>query len=167
MSKGQVFPPEWRTFAAPRTGVRVRQLTDYKGHSHHLYFTNPGWYGGGGELLFGSDRANRTNLFSIDLGSGEITQLTDLARSPAGETSFLFTSLNPVREEAYFWHERALVALDLRSLEERVLYRAPEGFAVNMTNVTADGRYVCTGIYEDLSERLDVDLLRGYVGFEE
>lgn len=32
---------------------------------------------------------------------------------------------------------------------------------------TADGRYVCTGIYEDLSGRFTVDLLHGYVGFRE
>lgn len=36
-----------------------------------------------------------------------------------------------------------------------------------MTNVTADGRYLCTGLYEDLSGRFPVDLLRGYVGFRE
>jgi oligogalacturonide lyase len=37
----------------------------------------------------------------------------------------------------------------------------------NMTNVTADGRYVCALVFEDLSDRFGVDLLHGYVGFEE
>ena len=37
----------------------------------------------------------------------------------------------------------------------------------NMTNVTADGRYVCTLLFEDLSDKFGVDLLHGYVGFEE
>jgi oligogalacturonide lyase len=36
-----------------------------------------------------------------------------------------------------------------------------------MTNVTADGRYVCSVLFEDLSEEFEVDLLRGYVGFQE
>jgi oligogalacturonide lyase len=168
MAKGERFPAEWRTFTDPKTGVEVRQLTNHKGHSHHLYFTNPGWYDGGRKLLFGSDRGNRTNLFGVDLASGEITQLTDLDQPPPpAETSFLFASTNPQREEVYFWHGRTLVALDLATLEERLLYEAPRGFLTNITNVTADGRYVCTGLYEDLSGRFNVDLLRGYVGFRE
>lgn len=168
MAKGDRFPAEWRTFADPRTGVEVRQLTGYKGHSHHLYFTNPGWYDGGRKLLFGSDRGNRTNLFGVDLESGAITQLTDRdLPPPPAETSFLFASKNPQREEVYFWHGRTLVALDLDSLEERSLYQAPEGFMTNMTNVTADGKYVCTGLFEDLSGHFTIDLLHGYVGFHE
>jgi oligogalacturonide lyase len=168
MPKGDSFAAEWLSYADPETGVEIRQLTNHKGHSHHLYFTNPGWYDGGRRLLFGSDRNNRTNLFSIDLHNGEITQLTDLDQPPPpAETSFLFASVNPTREEAYFWHGRDLLALDLESLEERTLYRAPEGFMTNMTNVTADGRYVCALVFEDLSERFAVDLLHGYVGFEE
>lgn len=164
MPSGDIFPPEWQTFDDPQTGVKIRQLTDYKAHSHHLYFTNPGWYDGGKKLLFGSDRCNQTNLFSMNLESGEITQLTDLEPARA---DFLFSSLNPCRDEVYFWHEGFLVALDLQTLKTRQLYRVPDGYSVNMTNVTADGKYVCTGIYEDLSKRFAVDLLHGYVGFEE
>jgi len=164
LAKGTVYPAEWRSFSDPQTGINVRQLTNYKAHSHHLYFTNPGWYDDGTKLLFGSDRCNRTNLFSLDLQSGEITQLTDLEPANA---DFLFASLNPCRPEVYFWHERRLIALDLKTLAERTLYAVPDGYAVNMTNVSADGRYVCTGIYEDLSARFKVDLLHGYVGFAE
>jgi oligogalacturonide lyase len=168
MTKGEVFAPEWATIEDLHTGIAIRQLTNYKGHSHHLYFTNPGWYDGGRRLLFGSDRGNRTNLFSIELASGEITQLTDLDQPPPpAETSFLFASLNRARPEVYFWHGRDLVALQLETLEERRIYRAPDNFLTNMTNVTADGKYLCTGIYEDLSDRFKVDLLHGYVGFRE
>lgn len=168
MSKGVITAAEWRDYADATTGVRIRQLTAYKGHSHHLYFTNLGWYDGGRKLLFGSDRANRTNLFGIDLQSGEITQLTDLdLPPPPAESSFLFASKNPQRDEVYFWHGRTLMALDLNTLAERDLYEAPPGFMTNMTNVTADGRYLCTGLYEDLSGRFRVDLLHGYVGFRE
>ncbi len=168
MAKGDSYPAEWHTFADARTGVEIRQLTRHKGHSHHLYFTNPGWYDGGRKLLFGSDRGNRTNLYGVDLASGAITQLTDLDQPPPpAETSFLFASKNPRREEVYFWHGRTLVALDLVSLEERPLYEAPAGFLTNITNVTADGTWLCTGLYEDLSGRFRIDLLHGYVGFRE
>ena len=168
MGKGTIWPVEQTTWTDPETGVAVRQLTNYKGHSHHFYFTNAGWYDQGRKLLFGSDRNNRTDLFGVDLESGLMTQLTDLDQPPPpAETSFLFASKNPQRDEVYFWHGRQLVALDLATLEERPLWRAPDGFLTNMTNVTADGRYLCTGLYEDLSHRFQVNLLRGYVGFRD
>src|SRR4029078_8410820 len=62
---------------------------------------------------------------------------------------------------------RTLRALVMSAREERGLYRAPAGFLTNMTNVTADGKYVCTGLYEDLSGKFKLDLLHGYVGFRE
>lgn len=168
MTRGTIYPAEWRTFEDLRTGITVKQLTAHKAHSHHLYFTNPGWYDNGRKLLFGSERGNRVNLYSIDLESGTITQLTDLDQPPPpAETSFLFASVNPKRPEVYFWHGRDLVALDLHSLVERRIYRAPDNFLTNMTNVTADGKYLCTGLYEDLSRRFNIDLLHGYVGFHE
>lgn len=165
---GSEWPPEWSASADPETGVTVRRLTNYKGHSHHLYFTNPGWHAGGRRVLFGSDRCNRTNLFSLDLESGRIRQLTDLDMPPPpAETSFLFACVNPTREEAYFWHGRRLLAIDLESCALREIYAAPEGFLTNILNCTADGQYICTGLYEDLSHRFRVDLLHGYVGFRE
>ena len=160
--------PELTVSTDAETGATVRQLTNYKGISHHLYFTNPGWHAGGTRLLFSSDRENRTNLFSIELASGEIEQLTDLDMPPPpAETSFLFACVNPTREEAYFWHGRRLLAIGLGDGATREIWEAPAGFMTNMLNCTADGRHVCTGIYEDLSHRFTVDLLHGYVGFRE
>jgi oligogalacturonide lyase len=165
---GVRVPAEWRTSRDPATGVEMRQLTNHRGNSYHLYFTNPGWYRGGRSLLFGSDRANRTNLFGVDLGTGEITQLTDFETPPppAGR-SFQGASVNPRRDEAYFWHDRDLVALDLATLEQRRLARAPEGMQPGNTSVTADGAWVCSSFREDLSGRIEIDLAHGYVGFHE
>ena len=108
------WAPELQVTQDPETGATVRQLTNYKAISHHLYFTNPGWHAGGSRLLFSSDRENRTNLYSVHLQTGEIDQLTDLDMPPPpAETSFLFACVNPTREEAYFWHGRRLLAVNL------------------------------------------------------
>ena len=162
MAEGWIWPAEWHDYDDPVSGVHVKQLTDYKGNSHHLYFTNPGWYAGGKKMLLGSDRENRTNLFGIDLESGEIEQLTDL---DPGKVSFLCTAVNPKREEAYFRYDRSLVAVDLKTRELRPLCEMPEGFRWSMVNVTADGKHVCVGYYEDLSDRIRID--RNYIGFPE
>lgn len=42
MTTGKVWPSELRTYEDRRTGVVVRQLTNYRAHSHHFYFTNSG-----------------------------------------------------------------------------------------------------------------------------
>lgn len=168
MHVGRIWPPEWREYTDPKTGVKVLQLTNYKGHSHHIYFTNSGWYDDNRRLLFGSDRENRTNLFSINLETGEITQLTDLAPTePPYEVQFLATCINPVRDEAYFWYNQRIIALDLSTLETYALWELPLGFLPSMLNCTSDGKHICAGIFEDLSSRLRIDYLRGYVGFKE
>lgn len=72
------YPSELKTINDRKTGVPIQQLTNYKGNSHHFYFTNPGWFDNEQKLLFSSDRNNRTNLFAIDLNDYTIQQLTDL-----------------------------------------------------------------------------------------
>jgi oligogalacturonide lyase len=159
---------ERSTYIDPVSGMPVTQLTHYKGHSHHLYFTNPGWYANGRKLLVSSDRNNRTNLFGLDLVTGEVEQLTDLEPVPLPrEVEFIRACLNPVRDEVYFWHDLRLMALDLSTGKLRLIFELPPGWCCSMTNCTADGKYVIAGVWEDLSDRIKTDLLRGYVGFVE
>ncbi len=40
----------------PKSGATVHQLTAYKGHSSHFYFTYPCWYDKGRKIVFTSDR---------------------------------------------------------------------------------------------------------------
>ncbi len=153
---------EKKTYRDPLSGVEVTQLTDYKGHSHHFYFTNAGWYDSGRKLLFSSDRNNRTNLFGVDLETGDIEQLTDLEPVPLPrELEFLRACKNPVRDEVYFWHDVRLMALDIASRQTRVLHEIDPKWCGEMTNCSPDGRHVYFGSWEDLSSQFPVDLLRG------
>lgn len=165
---GRQWTSELATDTDETTGARVRQLTDSRAHDHHLYFTNSGWYDEGERLLFASDRTGRPNLFSVALESGEITQLTDLPADRDARTlrdhdtyhydgfPFLFTSVNPTRHEAYFWHGDYLAAIDLSDRSLRVLWEKPAGFDAFITNVTADGEIVCTSIHEAVDWESDV-----------
>jgi oligogalacturonide lyase len=161
---GSRWEPELNVYQDPVSGATVHQLTNYKGHSNHFYFTYPCWYDVGRKIVFYSDRENRTNLFGVDLEGGDIVQLTDL--DPAqGEIGSL--SKNPVREEIYFYCGDTLIALDLASLNTRPLYTRPEDRVGGGASATADGKYICTGHREDLSDRIMTDLGHGYVGFQE
>jgi oligogalacturonide lyase len=161
---GSRWEPELNIYQDPVSGATVRQLTNYKGHSNHFYFTYPCWYDEGRKIVFYSDRESRTNLFGVDLESGDITQLTDLDPEH-GDIDDL--SKNPVREEIYFYHGNTLMALDLASLDVRPLHTRPEGYVGSGANATADGKYLFTGYHQDLSDQFQVDLGHGYVGFQE
>jgi len=159
---------EWFTYKDRASGVEVAQLTNYKGHSHHFYFTNPGWYDQDRKLLVSSDRNNRTNLYGLDLASGELEQLTDLDPVPLPrELEFVRACKNPQREEAYFWHDLDLLALDLNTKKLRTLCQVESRWCISQVNCSADGNYVYFGTWEDQSGKFEVDLLRGYIGFRE
>ncbi|HZG87819.1 oligogalacturonate lyase family protein [Paenibacillus sp.] len=162
MGKGTVYPAEWKRYSDRFTGIDVLQLTDYKTHSYHLYFTESGWYANERKLLFISDRNNATNLYSIDLDDGAITQLTDYENNDA-----LGACLRPQGDVAFVKTGQNIAALRLDTLEERPLFAAPEGYKIGNVSCTADGRYVLTCLQEDLSHRIRLDLGNGYVGHRE
>jgi oligogalacturonide lyase len=154
--------PELRTYRDPVSGVTVRQLTDHRAHSYHLYFTNSGWWDSNRRLLFGSDRGNATNLYSLDLETFQITRLTDIG--PGEEHDFQGATINPARAEAYWWHQGVLHGIDLRTHRRRVLHTCPDGWTAHGSSASADGRYVVASA----AEKVDVgpvDLGAGYVGF--
>lgn len=161
--KGITWPSEKRTFRDRISGAAVTQLTDYRSHSFHLYFTNNGFYGEG-RLLFGSDRSGVTNLFSLDLHSGQITQLTDLEKGKPSNIQGAF--VHPSGHEAYFISGDSIIGIDLQTLEERAVYTAPAGYRLGSISCTSDGLWLCFGLSEDLSGRIAADLSNGYQGFE-
>lgn len=163
LAKGTVLPPEWKEYKDRFTGVKVTQLTDYTGHSHHFYFTENGWYEDGKKLLFISDRENSTNLFSIDMTTGEITQLTDHNTT----YGFLSPCLHPFEKKAYFRRNHQIIEIDLESFLESIIYEGPTNLSGGNLNCTADGKYIITCNREDLSDKIAIDLGNGYVGHRE
>ncbi|WP_062051920.1 oligogalacturonate lyase family protein [Bacillus sp. JCM 19034] len=161
MGKGTKSAAEINTFQDPITGASITQLTDYFAHSFHLYFTNNGWYDNGSKLLLCSDRDNTSNLYSLDIASGELTQLTDLNRNvPKGIHG---TYINPHKNEAYFTLEKSIIAIDLQTYKEKVIYTRPDGYNFSNLSCTADGSYLCFGLSEDLSSSINTNLSGGYV----
>ncbi len=148
MSKGQVFyDPPFR-YVDHISGREIVQLTNYLGHSNHLYFTDPCWFNGNRSMVFTSDRENRSNLFRYDLDDGKITQMTDLAGPgrPGGCVSI-------VNHAVYFWRQYDLIEVDLDTLAERVVCQGqPPMLPRGRANPTADGKYICTLLMEETPE---------------
>jgi len=165
LAQGEVYPSESSFFEDRETGVRVCRLTQYLSHSNHFYFTHRPYYAGGRRMVFHSDRQCARNLFGLDLESGEIQQLTGFETGSPGVGAFC-ACMNPVRDEVYYWSGGILHALDLASLTERRLWKLPEKTHGGMPNCSCDGKYVYLALTPDLSDKFDLDLGHGYVGFE-
>lgn len=161
---GSRWEPELIVSKDPVSGATVRQLTNYMAHSHHSYFTNPTWYDHDRKIVIYSDRENRANLYSVELETGQIVQLTDHnpEKGPMGGLS-----LNAVRNEVYFAEGRTTMALNLDTLAQRPVFTTPEGYVGGAGSATADGRFLVVGLRADLGDRIMLDLGHGYVGFHE
>jgi oligogalacturonide lyase len=161
MAIGTIWAPEIQEFADPTSGARVRRLTRHKAHSHHLYFTNPGWHDAGRRLIVASDRGNASNLYSLELASGLITQITDANEAADGEIAAQYACVNPTREELYYWQGRTLWAVDLTTQASRALWECPDGLEGGILNCTADGMSVCCMVGENPNDLLPDDVKRG------
>jgi oligogalacturonide lyase len=158
MSVGREYRDVPFRYADPFSGREITRLTDYKGHSSLLYFTDNCWLPGHRSFVFVSDREGRSNLFRYDLDEGRIVQLTDL---PGNDVPGGCTSAD--RLQHYFWYEGAVFVLDLKTLEVRELWRPPAGFVPQSTLIshTADHRYVVSVVREDVfaGERPQIEFL--------
>jgi len=138
MAKRRVYPSEKREVHDPETGTPVIQLTNWRGHSHHLYFTTSSFLPGGREVVFAGDRDNRRNLFKVDLASGEIVQLTEGRGGVDGHG----VCTSRARREVIFFEGRELKGVDADTLAERTIYRVPETHLAGLPSASGDGRLV-------------------------
>ena len=77
MAVGTRYPSERRTYRDAQTGRQVTQLTNSPAEDYHLYYYNPAVTPDGRYLIFFTERTGLSNLFRLQLDSGEIVQLTD------------------------------------------------------------------------------------------
>ncbi len=145
MSKGRVYQDPQFRYIDSHSGREIVQLTNYLGHSNHLYFTDPCWIGEGRAFVFTSDRENQSNLFRYDLETGQITQMTDFKGPgrPGG-------CVSAVNEAVYTWWQNRLYEINVETLAERIVCTAePPMLPRGRANPTADGKYICTMLMED------------------
>jgi oligogalacturonide lyase len=165
MNPFNVYKSETKLHTDRVTGVNIKQLTSWKGHSTHPYFTEDGWYGNDTKMLMMSDRNNVRNIHSICMESGEISRLTDMPSGGPDISSSL--AINKQRNEVYFMYQRQLFSLDISTLETRILYTTPDGYNFAGTKPMACGKRVVGALKEDLSGKVYANTSAGYIGMRE
>jgi oligogalacturonide lyase len=142
----QNIASEVKEFKDPDTGARVVQLTGDGSQNVHLYFTSESFFGGGSDrIVFGSNRSGRFQFHMLEIRERKLVQLTDGERVEP-----LQACLAPSGRLFYF-DGSLMRTLQLDTLEDRELYRVPEGWRAHLATCTADGRYVAFTYREKLA----------------
>ncbi len=121
----------------PLTGVEVRKLTGDEGNTIHPYFTQPLFSGDGRYLLTASDRTGSWQLYTLEIRTGDMVQLTD-----DREVGFQSAQLDGTNFIAYYWSGSVLKSVDCQTLKGDEYYRVPEGFLPGSLSMTSDGRFI-------------------------
>ncbi len=142
---GDNLSSELGEFTDPNTGVRIRQLTSYKGtEDTHLYLTKDGWYDSGRKLIAPLKRSSKHELYSINLLDGRIEQLTDIP-------GIIGSISNVTNNNLYFSYRHdneldgesriGIYCLDLNDSSVELVFDPPKKFRsyrVDIGGVTAD-----------------------------
>lgn len=148
------YASEKSTYADRDTGAQITRLTGWRANSNHLYFTNNSFFDGGKRIVLESDRGNAHNLFSLDLSSGEIEQLTDLPALPYPHNySLLEGFVSAARAQCCFFAGSTLYCLDIHTRDLRPIFETPAGFRHHIVSISADGQYAYTSIYQNTAGR--------------
>lgn len=158
MNRGKTYHSELAQEKDKTTGMEVIRLSDDMGDTIHPYFTQPLISADGKILLVESNRTGIWQLYSLEMNTGLITQLTD---DPDIEPHR--SCLDPERLVAYYFSGQVLKSAELSTLRTEQIYVTPEGFQPAILSITADGRYLAFSY----SERLSTGTGQAYSTFSE
>ncbi len=148
MTVGTRYPSERRSYRDSQTGRQVTQLTDSLAEDYHLYFYNPSVTPDGRYLIFFSERTGLSNLFRLQLESGEIVQMTDTRPTRAEYWPFTeavrgagacLAAIGSCGREIFYFEGPELWAVEIESLRARQLLTLPVDRRPSILHANADG----------------------------
>jgi oligogalacturonide lyase len=136
---------EIREIRDPETGARVMRLTGGDSDNVHLYFTSESFVGDSNRVVFSSNRSGRFQYYLLEIKERRLVQLTD-----GGDIRPNRGCLTRDGMLAYF-DGPLLRAVSADTLEDRELYRVPDGWLTNLPTCTADGKHVAFAYREEMA----------------
>ena len=147
-----------------KTGHLIKRLVNMPGNHSSFYFHN-NCFVDGKMVFYGSDYIHRDSsfvadgyvndrkdnpynrqLFTYDLRSGAVRQLTHKSSSMNGEI------ISQVNHEAYFQIKDSVFAVNIHTGKDRLVFVFPEDFKASITTVNADGTLLA-GAYSTPEEK--------------
>ena len=159
---GRKYKSEMKKVIDQKTGYEFIQLTADGSNNYHFYFTENSFVKGRREIIFFSDRGAKAeyhyNLFSMNLDTGEMTQLTDRPASMEHNCT-----KNPDGSFLFYADANKVKQLETATLEEKTLYENDPAFRLGRISLNASGNRV--GFIRN--EAINVTRGKNYSGFSE
>jgi len=134
--KGQVFPSEARRYLDPATEFAVTRFTD---PVHRSWLPGPGAScvsGRGNFLVYSSERTGTTQIYRMDIKTGQNWLVTEAAELAAASLTLL-----PDERNLVCFDGRSLIRVNLRNYRARKVYEIPAGYERgDGPAVSSDGR---------------------------
>ena len=135
--KTQSIAGEIKEYKDADTGARVMQLTGDGSENVHLYFTSESFLSGGADrIVFGSNRSEKFQFYLMELREKRLVQLTD------GDSIEPQSACLDPGGRLFYFAGPVLRSLEIDRLEDRELYRVPNGWKAHLATCTAKGEYV-------------------------
>jgi hypothetical protein len=151
LSRGQTYPSEISTYADPVSGREVHRLT-----ARRAWNTQPTYHVNGflddDRVAFTAEDGGNTNVYTCDLSTGEILQLTEgrgkgyLLQHLAGGrgdgmgTDAFHLAAGYRTHVVYFVEGREVRGVNADTLEEQLLLTLPEDWICGVLEISGDGR---------------------------
>lgn len=136
VGKTQRVDGEIKEYKDPETGARVMQLTGDGSDNVHLYFTSESFLdNGSNRIVFSSNRSGTSQFYLLEIKEKKLVQLTNRENVRGGGC------LSPNGHLLYF-QGPVLHSLKVDTLDDRELYRVPEGWRPGGPTCTQNGEYV-------------------------
>jgi oligogalacturonide lyase len=157
MAKGSVFQFKFFEYRDSSTGIRVTRLSPPDVACMRNYFYQKCFSRDGGRLIFGSELDGEINIWQLDLGTGAAHQLSE------GKGNNYHGAYVSSDDKYLFYTQggRRYIRVDLESLEEEVVYNAPDGWVMAGTWVPNSAGTHIAGMEMRASDRVT-----GFQGWE-
>jgi hypothetical protein len=133
---GDLTRAEWREERTP-SGRRLRRLTDGGSNSYPLYYFVRSETPDRRYFVFHSERSGKVQLYRLDLGTGEIGQLTDGHTTDSGWAIWCewhldgiynhLSAIHPTTGEVFYFQDDEIRATDVASFANRSVAKLPAG----------------------------------------
>ena len=135
--KIQNIRSEIKEYKDSRTGARVRRLTGDGSCNVHPYFTSWAFVGNdANRVILVSDRSGAYQWYLLEVPSAQLVQLT------SGENIRPNMACIDKNGRLHYFDGPVLRSIRLDTLEDRELYRVPNGFRPALPTCSADGNYI-------------------------
>lgn len=151
---GRSFRSEPREIRDSKTGRRLIQLTSGDSFDMPMYYYIPTYGRDGKTIVFQryDQRSGEVQLYKIDVDTGETVQLTAAKtpnslwrphlQPPGYGVRDLLCAVNVAKNEAIYFDDRSIRAVDLTTLADREIGRVPDDRTPSgLTGVSPNGRY--------------------------